>query len=1539
MVVVVPPPPTLSPEAVSAFYVVDELLARSPLLIFYGPSATPTATSNNSRIQAHVFSPAGLQSYPRLTISPSSPLYSAVNCLPREEQGDEICRGLAFSLFKYFGELPQAVKYVWENMPTAIGRLRSAPALFSDAHAAMLASKMIQVQNVKEVIKDVRQALAEQTVSWLDVDVVLPAGSMKELETAGRDSILPDPSEEDIAIARYGKYATLVKLFGEPAFLPTSRLRRQPSKPTVLNRGTTFLKKQKENIRREMCELLDTEESYVNKLYDLVHSVAEDFRQKANNKSASSTSPSAEALKGLFPPSLDKILETNSGFLEELRRVIEDTENEAIQDIESTGEEGTAMPNVPTRMDVTGTLALATCLRAWFPKFADCYVDYMQVHSQMSSFLRVFMKETGSSFSKRMQETGEQRLMSMLIEPVQRLPRYNLYIDNIAKQLPGRHPALKSLLKARDVISEICSQDKVTTSQPSRVIDYLRRTIPSWPMTFCPIGRLITAIDVVELPPPYRPDLQDPRCIPSILLLFTDFIVILKKANKTSTTARGLMAQIDGVDVPPIDGLGDDLSFRQALEICTFEMTVMDSGKMLQLVPLKEESRPPSSAHTPGSSRPTSLTGDPAVQVLYLTGPNEGKASRFLEDLVKARVEGRFSETERESHKWEARCANSLDLTVFSALFEQKEPVPERRGPPARIRVLVDSRTSGLSIKNPLDGVDVAASVSIVGEGFYRLEVVGPNDYSTKDRLTAMEFLPVLTKRIGNILQMRSQIRNPALAAILLLRNQHILQSLRIVTDYNMETASHGRSSKPHSPVKILKNLFDGGMSKEYASFRKPLGSSASADFPQLLPTPQSRPSSNDGPSKAVVGVSSAQDAIERLTRLEETMLSYILAIHARKGNIVGKVLRARQSADELAVNDLYNSLLEDPSKHQLAAEVPVDVLFAAFEKFVKIAWHDKMGPIISRQAYRNIQLKLDTAGDFDDVFRAAFCDMAPQNQRAFRDMIKLLVDLLDGTSNDSDRGMLTISFAELLVPEGNPHEFVSILDRLVEDSDPLLSEQALSEQHMPRSSMTLDSRSRATNTGSLTSNTSLRKKFGFGTLTRKSSKIQSEGDPEGNSVWRTLSKSKHGGDSQPASMSKVTLSRSNSTDAGDYRISPKRPVSRDRPTVLGAFGLEQQPSPFLLSTIGENPVTGPPRKKRRSSVSDMRSLQASAGNTPTFMSPKTPTAEGFDTSKLKESPRTPSPTKQSMIPAPSPSTPMLAHVTLRGTSPARHDNSPQRALPRPLSVTKQPGSPRKSDQVITTSSAPTPRRRKDSTASGIPKLAPGLSERPSAGNARKLPPTPGSPQKNPSLEKATGIPAPPSPQKLKMQSPAKLRERLANEQKAIQNADAALQAELSKIGDEIAKLSKGKAGSPQPLQRGQNGPSSSSASVAAGGNAVKALEGRLATLSKQHTDMMGALTSRLDNLASDIASSLQVSESRSRKLDDLYREANAENEALYAKFNEELARVLGRVKTGQAEEEGKLRMKVMEEEAEKLRRENGRLRREVVGLRAQLRE
>jgi hypothetical protein len=52
-----------------------------------------------------------------------------------------------------------------------------------------------------------------------------------------------------------------------------------------------------------------------------------------------------------------------------------------------------------------------------------------------------------------------------------------------------------------------------------------------------------------------------------------------------------------------------------------------------------------------------------------------------------------------------------------------------------------------------------------------------------------------------------------------------------------------------------------------------------------------------------------------------------------------------------------YLPSVEDPSKIQAAAEVSVDVLFASFEKFLKRAWKEHMGPILPPSAIENMQL------------------------------------------------------------------------------------------------------------------------------------------------------------------------------------------------------------------------------------------------------------------------------------------------------------------------------------------------------------------------------------------------------------------------------------------------------------------------------------------------------------------------------------------------------------------------------------------------------
>jgi hypothetical protein len=593
------------------------------------------------------------------------------------------------------------------------------------------------------------------------------------------------------------------------------------------------------------------------------------------------------------------------------------------------------------------------------------------------------------------------------------------------------------------------------------------------------------------------------------------------------------------------------------------------------------------------------------------------------------------------------------------------------------------------------------------------------------------------------------------------------------------------------------------------------------------------------------------------------------------------------------------------------------------------------MGPVLSHATLVSLQMRSDSMypGEFEEFFRTTINEFSPQNQRALCEIIRLLAELLDGTSNDGDRGVLTAAFAEMLVPAGNANDFISLMDRLVQDIEALFPVQTPGVNTPNYGS--IDSRGRSA-AGSINSNTSLRKRFGFGTLTRENSK--SENDSKVGSLWRSLSKNSHGLESQPNSLSKAqaSLGRSNSTDTG--RMSPKRPSSRDRPTVLGAFNFENgsvvgNGRSFLgaLGTIGEVPPTvGPPRKKRRSSLSDLKTLQG-ANDVPTW-SPQTPRRPDSVLRENRQSsaePRTPSRTTPSQakhasaIPTPT-----------RLSTPMRKENSPGNVLDR-ANVLERPGSvrlksvtakPDAKDEVTVKAYGPTKKRsERGESVSGIPSLKPsssaGLSERPGSGNTVKLPPSSRSPTK-------TGAASTSPPKRLRMQSPQKLRERLQNQQRDIDTASQDLQDELSAIGHELSARS-------IPRLATQSSAPPSTASPSKSGS----LESRMASLENQIKTTLDTLSSRTSSIGQDVSTSLQVSEARAKHLDQLYRDMNAENEALYAKFNEELEKVTSSARKGRADEEVQRRLKASEEEAARLRKENARLKREVAGLKAQIRE
>ncbi|MCJ1282921.1 hypothetical protein MMC26_002247 [Xylographa opegraphella] len=1430
--------------------------------------------------------------------------------------------------------MPKEVKAALREM-AAIGQPDStAPAMFDEIHAGHLASKMVRIDNTVDVANYVASALAEKSLSWTDVDVILPPGSIAGIEQSNdpEDKFLY--ADDGRPMVDYGKYEDLVKLFGSPTFLPTSKLKRAPSRPTAMSRGRVLAQDQKEALRREMYELLRTEERYVGKLHDLVRSVAVEFCRNANSKPYQSTTPSERAIQKLFPESLSQILDLNTAFLDGITELMKKTEEQAHDDINGTSEDRAVVRSRP--MDLLGTDVFAKLLLEWFPRFREPYQAYLKASSEFPRILNDFLRDSASNFSLKIHATGEQRLRSWLIEPVQRLPRYSLLIDNMVNQLPASHPAMGRFLKAKDIITDICALDSDQSSDCNQTIERLRDIVTAWPTSLAPQGRLITAVDVTELKAPYRTTTTAKDGQASLMLLFPDSFVVLRKVASNSLSARGLLAETDRpatISTMLTSDINDNstgfkgLTFGFSFHLEETRFTECNSGRLISMACVRRSDYVDTSRVT-NNRKYYAIT-----RVFALLGSYEGKAARWNEEVGRARIEQRFPETMRESDKWALRSISPSagTLGILAAVFENDQLMEEGRcrSSHGRIKVVVDheleerrsstgdrrERTVEITVRIiPLEGVASSEACH------FRLEFAGSfGGFTSTDNVSRQDFMGVFLKRLGNLQRMHHLPQTAEAVQAHISYHQKVVEGLPIKATIQ---ESQIRRFRPVSPVKALSNFLNGSSKEvEHSVKDRAVGIFDGPTMPPPVRLP-SRSDSKRRPSDEVnnkVTLVGDGQSMQRnsLAQLEETLNAYMISLRSRSGNVVGKVLRGRAGADELAVNELYNTLVEDPSKVQAAAEVSVDVLFAAFEKFLNKAWKDRMGPILGAQMLRDMQSMLDSSstGRAPERFKLLLGEMTPQNKRAFIEMIKLLSDLLDASGNDGDRGVLIATFAETLVVEGNPYSYVTLLDHLVDDFDILFDVTTSNEALVTGLAADSLKRTRSFNTGSLSSNaSSIRKRFGFGTLSRENSK--SEMESRVGQVWRSLSKkSTAESDSQPSSLSKAFLSRSRSTDTDSRKPLPARPMSQEGPNIVNT-SQETRPRPgsshntlFGLSTIGEaasEPHQPSLKKKRRSSLSDLHAIMASGMTS--FGSPaqaykgdvsedsikpfqaartalRTPPSKSQKSGSQGGSPsRLRSPSKITALPSKIPG------------SPDRKENSP--SMNR-TSLTERAVN-RKTNEVVIASFSP---KKRENSQTGIPALRRGLQER-------------SSPTTHPVTQSTT---LNRSPQKLRMQSPQKLRERLQQEKKLIDEAGPGLQAELTKIGEELSALNLSRTGTKAP------------------GMDISDLQIRITRLEGKISESAADLNKRYTSIQADLESSLVVNERKAKSLDELYREANAENEALYERFNEELSKVLKSVKGGQGVDEMRAKMKEAQDDAARLKRENQRLKRENLGLRSQL--
>ncbi|OCT45106.1 hypothetical protein CLCR_05587 [Cladophialophora carrionii] len=440
----------ISPGETPTIYYAEDPPYLPRILVFYFPVQAVGSLASTSRIRTTILSAAGFKSYGAFSVAPNSSYYSAVHKLPEDKQRDDVYRGIAFALCRYFSEVPPEVKNAIDEENAHHGIAMK----WGQSHAAQVTCRMSRVINTEEIIEALRPFSKGRPSS--PQTPLRPLASIRKT----RPSFLPhEPSNH--GTSRVGQAFTPSKR------IPSGQSRRTPSISSPGHRKASSTPdpkhsvQQLESLRFKMCEFVDTEDRYITRLQQLIELVTNQGRTPKSLSSKFSSKGNHKAMNAMlqFPSLLDQIRDLNIAFLDDIETALHNSEDAAITFLDSAQSNPQLLQNAK---DPMGVLSFAKILLAHFPKFPMPYREYLDLHSQVSSNLDQFLKEGTTSI---------QQVPSLLMEPAQRISRYGLYIDSMLPHVPSNFTvAIRTLEKARKIIAEICEMEPAA----STILDSLR---------------------------------------------------------------------------------------------------------------------------------------------------------------------------------------------------------------------------------------------------------------------------------------------------------------------------------------------------------------------------------------------------------------------------------------------------------------------------------------------------------------------------------------------------------------------------------------------------------------------------------------------------------------------------------------------------------------------------------------------------------------------------------------------------------------------------------------------------------------------------------------------------------------------------------------------------------------------------------------------------------------------------------------------------------------------------------------------------------
>ncbi|CAL1700184.1 unnamed protein product [Somion occarium] len=288
-------------------------------------------------------------------------------------------------------------------------------------------------------------------------------------------------------------------------------------------------------------EFVSTERSYVKRLYSLKHDYADPLRTFSRSKDTAIIPPyEAKTLFG----NIDQLLPVNQAFLEDLERMM-----------------------APDGADTVGGIGDVALKHFKQLRGFENYKQYYSKREEAQAIFEKEMRKAGgfAAFIDRIKYSSTDvknrvGLRELLMDPVQRIPRYTLMFRQMIKHMAPSDPQRAKLTEANEIASKIALAETDEQTKQATIMYCLSATIdefPAWLMSHS--RKFVDCIDVEDLvDSPYSSSYSHSRHgsassggpgggsagtgnLHCSLFLFDDKLMIVKRpAEKGARTLSGL---------------------------------------------------------------------------------------------------------------------------------------------------------------------------------------------------------------------------------------------------------------------------------------------------------------------------------------------------------------------------------------------------------------------------------------------------------------------------------------------------------------------------------------------------------------------------------------------------------------------------------------------------------------------------------------------------------------------------------------------------------------------------------------------------------------------------------------------------------------------------------------------------------------------------------------------------------------------------------------------------------------------------------------